>query len=215
MQFVGFSNLCKLFNNFQTFLIVTAQFLFPEVYTLLFEVGAWLTINGEWWLAGWDRCLMTFSWRLIFLVCIARLDFPSLYCSFLRLLPKLHQTPCVLWLFPFLWPREYTFQENKKLPLLFTFIILWFKHMHKIGICWSHSLKRCRFSSRMMLEFTGNWIINFKLLFSKSHCIDCSACETACNGMHGEFWTVAGVYHIHLLNMLNTTIQVISSRTLF
>lgn len=113
MQFLVFSNLCKLFNIVQTFLIVTAQFLFPEVYTLLLEVGVWLTINGEWWLAGWDRCLMTFSWRPIFLVCLVCLDFPSLYCSFLRLLLKLHQTPCVLWLFPFLWPRQYAFQENK------------------------------------------------------------------------------------------------------
>lgn len=58
----------------------------------------------------------------------------------------------------------------------------------------------------MMLEFTGNWLINFKLLFSKSHFIDCSACETACDGMHREFRTLSGVYHNHLLKMVNTMI---------
>lgn len=48
--------------------------------------------------------------------------------------------------------------------------------------------------------------MNFKLLFSESHYIDCSACETACNSMHREFCAVSGVYHNHLLNMLNTKI---------
>lgn len=170
------------------------------------ESGGWQDEIGVWWLFLDDLFFLFVQRVWIFLPCTA----PSSDCFPSSIKPRVFSD-----YFHSSDQENIHSKKTRNLPLLFTLIIPWFKHRHKIGICWSHSLKRCRFSSRMMLEFTGNWIINFKLLFSKIHYIDCSACETACNGMHGEFWTVAGVYHIHFLNMLNTTIQVIASRTLF
>ena len=197
---VVFSNLCKLFNISYSYHSV---FISLSVHS---TPWSWSTIEHQWRVVVRrmrqvpDDFFGTTNLSWLFSV--------FGFSFFLLLLPQIAaQAPSKSVFSDYFHSSNQENIHSKKtrnLSLLFTFIILWLKHMHKVGICWSPSLKRCRFSSRMMLEFTGNWLMNFKLLFSESHYIDCSACETACNGMHREFCAVSGVYHNHLLNMLNT-----------